>query len=761
MDPAWVVADLSLGAWQGHQVASEFCAQLGLMAPRRVLPRMGTPVPPNTTPTTVEGIMNGPPAYADLIGAWIDAEGGGDRTILGALDLATRVVVAVGEGPPRVFLVLVPRFGLPWEIENALFLRFLVQGLRRSGSRLVIVCTDREGLTVPGDWIVNWLNAPEPAIPAGLEGFLGLVPGVIEPDMAAAIQAAAPGSRVNALPLADGRLLVAPESRRRPRDVSRVEYDRLALVARSFGWVHAYAQCFGNNLYVHPLLLCREAWERFAEGGCGIALRLMERAIMCARLPPEQGFLQAQAQAMRIALHRFKEAAACADPSPVLPQTLRGFLLQAKGWGLVLTEQSACAEPYLREARHLLEPYGQTREYLYLLNISALGRLKSGDVEGALKLERRIEADAGGQARRDWQLEYVNSINLARLHRRRGDFDAAEHYYQQAFATTLGARSDSDAIYVNVCWARLHADRGWLARAVSDWLRAGLHWMSSNAPEALALRVVTAILGRPLSPDENLPEEVSSALLSLLFGSAKAAGLEAVVARLLDPALARLTPYTFIHADRLPEDAVPGAISSAVGGPGWSVLMASGVATAPYTGAHYHPFQSLLSEFLRMLSPADALTTSGSIIIDDRSGREIPGTPIELLETCVRLGVPKMVFGTQMVELGRELRCRLEMHSRAHLASAVDRVEYGRAGGSVTFKRYLAPHGLSAEEAQILAALGDQPSLAELWQRTRQIGPLDRVVRMVRSLEQSRVIELSLSEDACVEAGVNLPSSTN
>jgi hypothetical protein len=159
------------------------------------------------------------------------------------------------------------------------------------------------------------------------------------------------------------------------------------------------------------------------------------------------------------------------------------------------------------------------------------------------------------------------------------------------------------------------------------------------------------------------------------------------------------------------------------------------------------------------LSPSNALADSGTIIIDDQCGGEIPGSPLQLVETCVRLDIPLMIFGTSMVELGQALRRRLEMHSRVRLAGAVDRVACDRSGGSVTFKRYLAPQSVSAEEGQILAALHDQPALAELWQRIPQIGPFDRLVRTVRSLEQARIVELSLSEAICVEAGVRLPLS--
>src|SRR6185312_12520006 len=96
----------------------------------------------------------------------------------------------------------------------------------------------------------------------------------------------------------------------------------------------------------------------------------------------------------------------------------------------------------------------------------------------ALIFWEEIEAYQAEQVHQDWQIVYVTSMNVGCMQRRRGDYAEAERYYRRAFATTLGARSHSDAIYSYVCLARLHGLRGQNAEALLGWIHACLHWVS-------------------------------------------------------------------------------------------------------------------------------------------------------------------------------------------------------------------------------------------------------------------------------------------
>jgi tetratricopeptide (TPR) repeat protein len=738
--PGPLVSDLSLGAWRSHQVAAEFAAQLGITLP-------GAPPPPlQPTPPAAAARSHG-----DLVGARIDAETRGDRIVLVALELATRLIAAVAAGAPPTLLVLAPRFGLPWEPENIAFLRFLAQGLRGRSTHLVLAATDADDPPLPPGWTVRWRDAPGPAAGAAEKSLLGLVPGVVAPEIAAALDGGAGIATAQALPLAGGHRLLAPECRRPPAAVPPPEYDRLAAAVQPFAWLAAYAQCHGSPTQADPAVLSAEGRQRFAEGGCAIALRLLERAVACATAPAEQGVFLAQLQGMRITLQRYQELVEAPDPSADLWPALRAILLEAKGWGLAMLDAAERAEPYFLEAQQLLGRDRYNREYLYLLNIMALNHLKLGDAAGALALERSIEVTLARQPRRDWHLEYINAINLARLYRRARQFHEAERYYQRAFATTQGIRSENDTLYVNVCLARLDQERGAVDEALLHWLRAGLHWVSNSVPEGLSSRVAGAILSRKPAPDESLPEAISGALEVLLRDTSRAADHGPAPA-VLDQDLDALPAPVFVRSDRLPAAASPPVIECAVGAPGWSVLATNLSLPAPFAGAQHRRLCALLYALLQARAATEELANRATLVVDDRLGDEMARTRAELYDTCLRLDVPRMVFAGEIVELDQEVRAELAWQSRVQPGSAVAELQFADGSATVHFKRYRAPLVLTGADAQLLAALpGDRPLLlAELADRLGGGDHPDRVLAAARRLEQARVLAFHLAEDVYV-----------
>src|SRR6185295_16253654 len=128
-------------------------------------------------------------------------------------------------------------------------------------------------------------------------------------------------------------------------------------------------------------------WNCYAAGAADLSRRLLKRATDCAPNPERRGLFSAYLQGMSIAQGRFGEVADYPDPSMNFPPAMRSFLLQAKGWGLVMNGQPERAIKYLQDARAIWADT-RGREYLYLLNIVALAQLKSGNSEMALELEK-------------------------------------------------------------------------------------------------------------------------------------------------------------------------------------------------------------------------------------------------------------------------------------------------------------------------------------------------------------------------------------
>lgn len=745
----WVAADLSLGAWQSDQVAREFCAQLGTPLPHREQRSLGALL-----------TADGPNAQADLVGEFVDLETRGNQVVLRARALAAKIAAAVVRGPPRTFLVITPRYGWPWETENILFTRFFARALETTAGRLVLVDPELGDPVVPEGWIVRWRDVEEHAGSSECDGLVALVPGVVTPEAAAAVEAVQGSKGVRMLTLARGCKLVAPECRRLPANVSELEYAQLAVGVRRFDWLTAYAQFHGYPLLVDPWFLYRQARRRLAEGSDGLALRLAGRAVACARDSRQRAIFQSLVQGARIASKRFGEAADEHDPAPDVPADLRWFLLEAKGWGLVMTSDPGRAEPYLSEARILLGRSGlDEHAYLYLLNISALGRVKLNDLKGAMAMEREIEVRHARLACRDWRLEYLNSLNIARLQRRLGDLEAAERYYVRAFATTLGARSEGDSIYANFSLARLERERGRLVPAFDHYARAALHWVSATVPEALGARVASAIVGRRLGGADDLVEEVSRVLLSLLRDSAEAAHLKRVVAAMEN--VDGSTAPVFVRGQRMHDHDARG-MGCAVLVPGWSILAAPAVLLReePETASPSHRrLRSSLAALLELACTADELRNVQTIVVDDRLGQEVATTGPELLETCLRLRVPRIAWGSDAAELNASVSARLETRLRIRPGSAVDRLEFDPLSPCAVFKRYLAPRALTADEHELLSLLDDQPSIEQLRKRTNHSHAA--VMSVVRSLERNRVISPYLEDGACAAAGVEIPSDLN
>ncbi|WP_437587677.1 hypothetical protein [Sorangium sp. So ce1000] len=726
-----VVADMSLGSWRSHQIASELCAQLGLPEPD-----VGPPP---------AGGAGGP---SSRIGRLIDSDTRGDRATADALRLATEVRDAVAAHAPTVFCVVVGPHDVPWEPGDALFVRFLAQALSATAHRLVLVTCAAQDPMLPSGFSASWSGAARiaPAAAVGDEqASWTLIPGVLTPDVIEALPLARGAAPF--VPLPGGCSLVPPELRPDPRVVAPELYGRLAAAARQVPWIAAYAACQGSDGAIDPSFLWEHARREFEAGGAGIALRLLQRAIPLARSVPERGVFLLLAQALRIASGLFAQAAEAPDPDERSPAELRGWLWHTKGWALTMRERHAEAEACLERAREALRGTGLTEEYLYVMNISALNRLKLGDWEGALALEDTIRTALDGVTTGVWQLRYINSLNLGRLHRRRRDFEASERYYRDAFGTTFGARTDSDSIYLNVCLARLDDARGGHADAFRAWARAALHWASSPAPEAIAKRVVAAILAPPGDRTEGNPsDDVSATLTASLAESAAAAGMdrEAALIRTVDPGAAA----ALLRPDALARERFASTRWHALRGPGGWVLGAEAESPPVVVSAANRRLRAALAALLAPTASPGAPAALRTIVVDDQLGRELPGSDAEILSVCLRLGVRTLIVDGHELDLDGALRARLESRLQVRIGAAVDRIDPERA--VVTFKRYREPRRLPRVAAGVLRHIAEGDPAAQIARSGLISAAGSSAMAVLRSLEQDRIIELALPDDVTI-----------
>jgi tetratricopeptide (TPR) repeat protein len=716
-----LVSDVSLGAWQTNHAATELAAQWPKAAAELAFTASAGP--------------DFPSSLADAIGTWIDTETKGERTTLQALATATKLVRQLSADASVLCAVLLPRFGLALERADELFLQFLAAGLATRRSRLVFVCTDQALPRLSSVWQVSWQRLPSSS-PVSLKNTeLALVPGVVPAHMPGVGQLAA--GEPGCWRLGDV-LVIPPECRQAPERASRFDFDRLAL-GTSVGWLRGYALAHGHNLYVDVHYLLQQGMQRVAEGGEEVGLRLIQHAQTCATTPVERAMLQAQWQGLCIATRRYADAAAAPDPAPNLPAALRGILLETKGWAMLLAGDAPRAEAHLRQAIELLEPTIQnTREDLYLQNIYALSLLRTGKKRAALEREHAIEKARQKLAINDCRLAYVNLINLARLYRIDGLPDQSARYYEQAFETTRGVRSESDCVYTNACLARIDEDRGRTEAAFAAWLRAALHFASSIAPEALGSRVVAMLLDRKPRHDENLVEVLSQKLFDHLTAAAERAGRRVPV-----PVAGENHPPrspVFVRTGGDSEWLKNAEAQEAVGGPGWGAFLSRHVVPAAVCGGSFEKLRAALAALLQELCPGALINQSPTIVVDDQFGDEIPTTLAELINCSARIQVGRICYDGERIDLDATMLATLPDFAMLRLAPCVKSLSLAGDLKTVTYRRALQPRRLSEAEAGFLELLAETACLEDLCRRSGGRCTKAAFLDIARSLERDRII---------------------
>ncbi len=732
----WLVSDLSLGAWQAHQVATDFLEQLGNHNVD------GTNDFTTMLPTIAA--VHDRAKDADTLGQLIDSESKGNGIVLAALNFAQRVSAEVAKHPRGVFLLFSPRFGMSWRSENLAFVEFLSHALVGTEHSLIVVAGGDDLTAPPGHWNVQWLepatSRPSPVASNRMLGLLGLIPGVIAPNVREAIE---PSDHTNGcIKLPGERILVDPNQRLKPSPSLRLNYDWLGVQGTLTDSIRAFAQVHGNSYYCDLGLLSREAWRQAAAGSFEIAADFLDRALMCAPTKKLRCRILLDLQGMHIASQRFDLAATVTDPSEELPPEIRGALAQTKGWALTMLGRAEEGNAYLTKARTLLATHLLgTRRLLYLNNIDALSRLKCGDPEGALMLEKEIELEleqhVTDEGRRDWHLTYVNSINQARLYRILGDVDRALVYYGRAFDTTLGVRSESDSVYLNACNGHLFFDHGRGREALSCWVRAALHWVAAQVPEALAPRVCAGILRRRPAARELIAETIAAALREKILTAASAAGVTVSNSPKGASPVFRKTRYV---NGPWREEAMVSA------GKDWSIIATPAVCSAVYEGPENSALRQLLFTIIRSSNPAIDWDSIRSILVDEAVGQEFPSSLPQVVNMAMRLRIQTIVYNNRFLKLCPKRRKLLELALSVKIGPAVDNVNFASEENAVvTFKRYLYPRTLSALESRFVSQLGFRPRLRDLAGAFNGVDS-GTVMNCARHLEEARVIRLDLDQ---------------
>lgn len=651
LNESCLFSDLSMGAWKGHWILHELCLQLGIDAYANVQPMIGM---------EREG-----EEYGGVINRLIDNESTGDQNFLIAYESCKRIIAEIQRKEIAWVLIVPPTPGRSWEPENEILIRLLSRGLTDTSCKLGLLTFHRA--VIPGDWEVVPAYPPGNCPPSN-RSFT--VAGLLDASLQNLLQEWIPAS---CLQLAGGQLLVPPSAR--PEKVSDPALYAELLRAND-GAAHLRVvfelQRLGSDSDIG--FLQWEASRRFSEGGYAIALRILEAIRKEIRDALKLAGVISQIQNIRIALMHFSAAAAEATPDEVLPEDYKASLYQSKAWGLVMTNRAQEAEPLFEKARRYLSKERFPRVYLYLLNISALNKLKIGALEQAFAFEKEIEQTLAAQKAVDWHIRYINSINLARLYKKTGAYALARTYYLKAFAVNTSLKVESDLLYANLCFAQLEEQEGNHKAAFLFWLRTCLHWLSNETPEALAPRVAQAILGRALSARGGSVAAISEKLEQTLRGSVQKMDLT------LDALEGEDCP-SFCRIERAEEP--PGI---ALGTAGIGLMASSNTVRSVCEGVEYRALQKLCYRVLCALLPD--LVGYRSVYTDSQFGNELPVTAKELIASCIRHGVGKVSFGEKKYSFSESERLRYLMSAKVGICPAIASVDRQEDQLRVFFKRY-------------------------------------------------------------------------
>jgi hypothetical protein len=476
--------------------------------------------------------------------------------------------------------------------------------------------------------------------------------------------------------------------------------------------------------------------DRMTEGAYTLALRLLTYARDRARAVPLRGACDALRQHVLLRTRDFARAAEGPLPVERVPAMIELGLYMSKATALTMTGRAAEAERLFEHARSLPRERIRSRDYVYLLNIAALNQLQLGRSDEALAIEKTIERELEAASDTDWRARYINCINLARLFKKRGNLGAAEGYYRLTFSITDGLRTDSDLMYRSICSAQVEGTRGDDRAAMLCWLRAAVHWLAMEVPEALCYRYVEAVTrGRRVDDPTDAVEHVSAGLYQQLTTAAERVGIPRANAPAAEPS--RSAPAFLRFDTRAPR---AGSLH-AIGTEGIGVFVSNDAQSTRFSGPEYVRLSVEVWRLVRMLCKATDLPDACTVLIDAQFGVELPQTLDELAGSCLKAGQRTLVFDGRRVELHVE---KLLAAARVSFPEGVARCELEGDAPRVEYKRYRKPRALTNPERTVLRHTTAGSTVAEI---TAACAPAtaDEVIAVLRELESERAVRIHIS----------------
>lgn len=695
--------DLTLGAWRPREAAMQLATTLGVaLGP-------GLPLDPETSPITV-GIRG------------IDVGVAGDPIAFLAHDDARRIAAALPAA--ATIVVLAPRYGRGIGTLNDWLFFFL----RRRALSLVVIGDEpatamaraaferRRGIEPPR------AGRPIAEFSPGQQRLLRFFPGLLPRTMAERFGIDAAAAAL--IPGGPSHWLVPPEFRDTDPANAAPELDAMEEVETLDEGFKALAQSFCTAHFADSAALAAIAARTFHAGEIDLARELAARARNVARDPAAAAAADMVRQEIRLYQRRFAEILATPEPSRRAPEVLRTGLATARLRAGIERGERNNAPAGIDALIARLEAKMADPDDIHLLCLHIAARIAASETAAVMPLVELVAAAA--RQRGDERLVFLAATNQAGLARARGDPTAERSALARAFATSDGSRSLAEIVAMNAQLARAEDDPASLA-ARGAWLRAALAWLAFDPVEAFPSSAVATMLGTASVPRTQLDQSISEAIAATLHKALPD----------LAAAVGQDEPLPGVRVATMRETP-----TRLIGGPGAAVLWSPEAAEGPPPSPARLRLLGLAWAALRAACPAAEASGSGSILIDDNAGFDLPSTHDAALTVALRTGVPEVIFGNEALAIDSASRPRLVTDLRVGLSPAVAGISGPAATPLVRFRRHLHETTLSGRDAEILAPIrerGRMPlgSLAVL------LGmPLVEMERLLRALEARCVVRI-------------------
>lgn len=700
------VADARFGTWTPHSIATQWIGQI-----------VGQDIALKNDAPPIASLMS----LGDAMCAGIDEEGKGNRALLSAFGTARQLATLLARRPCGLIL-LAPVMGFDWLADATLFLGYLEEMVPET--RVTILTGESPVPCERGD--EAGAAAQDSPVPRAIRAnsLAAAIPSAMSPRTVSLFGEA---EKRDLLILENGWAIAAPESRGGDAWLfSAADIARLGPLG--LGALRGFATYYSASETCGAWQCCVDAWRICHAGPRELAPMLMDQAVERAAAGGERETLRAQRQALRIATSNYPVAAAELPPEPQADPATAGFIEQTRGWGLVMIGQPAAAHAALRRALALRPVGPPARADLLLMNIAALAELRAGYPDEAMALEKQIELGLESIPGAE-ELRFVNSINQARLYRYQQDFDRARTYYEHAFTTTKGGRTETDHVNVELCLARLEMARGDNPAAFLHWVRAAMQWCANACPEALNWRVQMLVIDKGWqialtnhADAQALVERLAGGFLNQLQQLAAALDLAVDV----DPNHA----FPFFVSDAVRVQARPRAL----GGAGWSVLAAT-VDDAPRpSGARLRALWAWLTAFIHRT----VLGAAGNcFLIDRRDGSDMPTDWEAVLASAVDHDAAAIDFDGRHAMIDASWAADAQQRRALGLNPFVARIEEDGERPLVHFRRYANAFTPSPSQHELIVAAQRGVSLGEA------LHGRDELAADLTMLRRQRIVRLA------------------